>query len=331
MLIPSEITDFLDHYSEKMKLSDLAEASLNLSERYRTADRNGLPLVLNETEAAAYALSRMPATFGAVRTALTRSLQRFTGPEIKTVLDVGAGTGAASFAAEDLLNIEKVHCLERDERMSGIGRTIFSETAGILKNAVWEGFDIVKDKLDDHADLVLCSYVLNELKETDLRAAVLKLWHAADGLLLIAEPGTPAGWRLSMTIRDILLSEGAHIIAPCLHEKPCPLPENDWCHFTCRIPRSRIHKQLKLGDAPYEDEKFMFIAASKTPVAEGTGGRVLRHPVIGKNRIEAVLCTEAASIVRTSYIKKDGDVFKAAKKADPGDLLELPKRDSDQE
>lgn len=97
-----------------------------------------------------------------------------------------------------------------------------------------------------------------------------------------------------MEIREVLLNKGAKIIAPCMHEKKCMLPENDWCHAICRIPRSRLHKHIKEASVPYEDEKFSYMAFLKQECFETENSkleaktiefgmaenRVLRHPKI---------------------------------------------------
>ena len=75
--------------------------------------------------------------------------------------------------------------------------------------------------------------------------------------------------------RDILLREGAFLLAPCPHSGPCPLQSPDRCHFSCRVSRSRLHRMLKGGEAPYEDEKFTYLIFSRTP---GTPtGRIIRR------------------------------------------------------
>ena len=103
--------------------------------------------------------------------------------------------------------------------------------------------------------------------------------------------------------------------APCPTNGECTLPEDDWCHFTARVQRSKIHKQLKGGDAPYEDEKFCFIAVSRTEV-EGAS-RILRHPKIESGKITLRLCT--ADGICDKLVTKKSPLFKAARKSDSGD------------
>jgi ribosomal protein RSM22 (predicted rRNA methylase) len=91
-------------------------------------------------------------------------------------------------------------------------------------------------------------------------------------------------------LRAQLLAQGAHVVAPCPHDATCPLAAPDWCHFTQRLPRSRAHKQIKGVELPFEDEKFSFVALSRTPVTERRA-RVLAQPEVNKVEVAAKLCT----------------------------------------
>ena len=95
---------------------------------------------------------------------------------------------------------------------------------------------------------------------------------------------------------------------------------DDWCHFTCRVARSRLHKLLKGGEAPYEDEKFAFLAVAKQPVRQAQA-RVLRHPVKGPGHITLQLCT-AEGLQSRTVTKKDGPLYKKAGKAACGDSFD---------
>lgn len=323
MQIPAEITGYIENCHSKYNQAELAEAARKLSKRYREQNSCGKSLISNEAEVLAYVTARMPATYGAVYSALRETLLRVPSFRADSVLDVGAGTGAASYAADVLLEPDRIICLERDFRMSSIGKELFSNASPALQNAAWEIFDITEGILPYHADFVVSSYVLNELDTQKLDDTILKLWSVADRILLLVEPGTPKGYSILNRARSILLNEKAHIIAPCVHEKGCPLPENDWCHFTCRIPRSRMHRQLKSADAPYEDEKFAYLAVTSDEVPVNHDGRILRHPEIGKGYLTMNVCTREG-IRKVTYSKKDGALYKAARKAGAGDRIPLP-------
>ena len=104
---------------------------------------------------------------------------------------------------------------------------------------------------------------MNEMAKKDRQFVLDSFWNSTAKMLLIVEPGTPAGFSVLRDSREYLLSKGAHIVAPCPHESACRLAEDDWCHFTCRVQRSKIHKMLKDADVPYEDEKYSYMAFVK--------------------------------------------------------------------
>ena len=296
--------------------AELLAASRALTERYQTQSGQGRRLLTRPVEAAAYAVVRMPATFGAVDAALAAALRQFDGP-ITTVLDAGAGTGAAAWAAAARLDAPlQITCLEREEAMIAAGKRLAADEP-MLQNVRWVRQDVAQAGVSGRADLVAASYALNELDES-ARARVLgQLWAAADRLLLLVEPGTPVGYAQLRWARSWLISQGGFIAAPCPHNEGCPMEPDDWCHFTCRVARSRLHKLLKGGEAPYEDEKFAFLAVTRQPVQQAQA-RVLRHPVKGPGHITLRLCT-AEGLQSRTITKKDGPLYKKAGKAACGD------------
>ncbi|WP_292036321.1 small ribosomal subunit Rsm22 family protein, partial [Mesorhizobium sp.] len=117
------------------------------------------------------------------------------------------------------------------------------------------------------ADLVSAAYVLDEIAPASLPKLVGRLWRLTSDTLLVVEPGTPAGWQRVLAVRSQLIEAGAHVSAPCPHVAPCPLVPPDWCHFSRRVARSRLHRLAKEADVPWEDEKFIYLAASRQPAA----------------------------------------------------------------
>ena len=298
--------------------ADLIAAARNISERYRNESGRGKRLLTEDVEALSYAVVRMPATFGAVSTALRHTLDCFDAP-IATVLDVGAGTGAATWAVHEALECPlDITCLEREEAMIRLGSGLMAEDEA-LSRARWVRHDLAAAPVSHKADLVIASYALNELSE-DKRAEVLRnLWDCAEKLLLIIEPGTPMGFAQLRKARETLIALGGHVAAPCVHQEECPLPADDWCQFTARVARSRLHKLLKGGDVPYEDEKFSYLAVAKEP-ARPAECRILRHPQKESGRITLRLCTQEG-IQDKVVTKKQGEFFKRARKADSGDAF----------
>ncbi|MBP3657142.1 MAG: rRNA methyltransferase [Clostridia bacterium] len=290
-----------------------------ISENYRLRTGTGKRLLTREGEAAAYAAARMPATCAAAEAALGYALAA-AGLSPRTLLDVGAGTGAVSWAADSLLELEGVVCLEREEAMRGVGARLMQDAGGALAAASWQAFDITSAQPLPHADLAAEGYMIGELEEGMRLPAARKLFAAADQMALFIEPGTPQGFANLRMIRDALLSEGAYIAAPCPQgTQRCPMAGDDWCHFTVRVQRTRLHKALKGGSAPYEDEKFAYLALTKTPPQAACAARVLRHPLIAPGRITLTLCGGGETHVQ-AVTKKD-PLWKRARKIGAGDAL----------
>ncbi len=311
MEFPSELRYAIEQLMSGQDVRALTASAEGISHRYRNESGLGKSLVNSGRDILAYAAVRMPATFGAVSKALELTSEVFDA-EIASVLDVGAGTGAASHAAEMITDCDNITCLEREEGMISLGKQLM-QARGI--EAQWIRTDISATEITQHADMVISSYCLNELSAAARKNAVLKLWNAADKLLLIVEPGTPEGFSQLREARSQLIEAGGYIAAPCPSGGECTLPQGDWCHFTARIARSKLHKQLKGGDAPYEDEKFCFLAVAKTECAGKT--RILRHPKIESGKITLHLCTTQG--ITDKIVTKKSPLFKAARKSDSGD------------
>ena len=155
------------------------------------------------------------------------------------------------------------------------------------------------------ADLVVASYMIGEISDAEQTALADLMWTKTSGTLLIVEPGTPAGYRRIIALRQQLIGSGAHIAAPCPHDGSCPLTAPDWCHFAQRLPRSRAHRQLKSAELPYEDEKFSYVALTRAPAARHPA-RVLAQPVVTKVEISAKLCTpDGLAIAKMSRRAKE--------------------------
>ena len=317
MKIPDILENAIEEKLNHVKLTELKQYASQLSEKYMYQERTGDTLLNTELEALAYSIMRMPATYGAVYTALKHTLERIDG-NIQSVVDIGAGTGTATWAISELLDTKDIQCFEREQVMLELGKSFMSQNPN-LKDVSWNYMDIVKDDLDIKADLVVTSYMLNEIKPESRKDVINKLIKSSNHLILIIEPGTPEGFKNIKEVQKTAIENGLHIVAPCTFQDICPLPDEDWCHSIVRMERTKVHKLLKNADLPYEDEKFSYVAISKEKY-DNSGSRILRHPMIKKGKITLKICYNGR-IEDMIVTKKDKELFKAVKKKKCGDLI----------
>ena len=305
MKIPDLLESAIEKEIQGIKITELREIAQKLSNRYMNEKRAGQSLLSKEKEALAYSIMRMPATFCAVKTALNHTLSIAENCNIETVLDIGAGTGAATWAVSELINLKKIVCLEREEAMRNVGQALMKYNEN-LEKVEWINKDIKNTNIAQGADLIVSSYMINELKQEERKKVIQKLLELDSKIILIIEPGTPEGFKNIKEIQKTALEQGAHIIVPCTSQKVCKLPENDWCHTTVRVERNKIHKLLKSGEAPYEDEKFSYIAISKENLGTAKS-RILRHPIIETGKITLKLCI-SGNIEEKIITKKECEI-----------------------
>ncbi|MEV5876697.1 small ribosomal subunit Rsm22 family protein [Streptomyces sp. NPDC052101] len=295
-----------------------AAAVERLIANYRGDTPTHAPILRDRADVIAYAAYRMPATFEAVRAALEAFAAAVPDWTPASHVDVGGGTGAATWAVTATWPGERsVTVLDWAEPALALGREIAAANPA-LRGARWQHARIGADLTLGDADLVTVSYVLNELAGPD-RAALVDAAAAAARTVAIVEAGTPAGYARVIEARDRLVRAGLHVVAPCPHSAACPIePGKDWCHFSARVSRSSLHRQVKGGTLPYEDEKFSYVVATRLP-AEPAPSRVVRRPQIRKGQVLLDLCEADERLARTTVTKRHGDLYKAARDADWGD------------
>ena len=227
MELPRALRRAVDHALDGMALSEIVAAAADLSQRYRDERRDGRFHVATDKTARAYLAVRLPATYAAVRASFAAVAAARPDFAPASLLDAGAGPGTALWAAADCWpGLGDALLLEASPAFRSWGERL-TATIG-AQRVVWRTADIATDVPDGASyDLVTLGYVLNELAP-GLRAALVdRLWHATADMLVIVEPGTPAGWQRILAARAQLLAAGAHLIAPCPHCEACPLQPPD--------------------------------------------------------------------------------------------------------
>ena len=317
MNIPETLRVELDRLALEFNNKDLVADAQKISQKYRDNKGANLHLLSTKKEAVAYSVSRMPATFASCHFALSHTFE-FVDTPPKSMLDMGSGTGAATWAALELLNLDSIDCLEREKSMIEISQKLMKNLDTPTK-INWQAFDLRRDSIDKKYDMVVAAYVLNEFTDSERLEILQNLWNATDDLLIIIEPGTPQSFEKMKEMRTILLQNGGHIIAPCTHENCCDIKDGDWCHFSCRVTRSKVHKLTKQGEASFEDEKFTYLAFSKKQNKRATK-RILRHPIYQPKIVTLQLCTENG--IKKEVVSKSNKLYKKARDVVTGDSFE---------
>jgi ribosomal protein RSM22 (predicted rRNA methylase) len=334
--LPLFLQRYLDHEFEALSQQrpqarqELQQAVAQLSRRYLKGPSaeghlSGSLTIL------AYLSARLPATYAAGAAVLEQLHQILPEWQPQHVIDLGAGPGSISLAAQRFFQPAHHLLYEADGRMIQSGQTIFE--AGKLHNQWQQGYLPAlpqKPAAWESSTLWLAGYVLNELKPAQRQ----QLYHslqsslAPEDVLVLIEPGTPAGYQHLLEARQSFLEAAVnatnvtrfHLLAPCPHENACPLSEDDWCHFAERLPRSPLHRFLKGGDRNFEDEKYAYLIFSQMPAATSHPGRLLRQPRQHKGHLQLRLCGPTG--VSDPIVSKKQAAYKILKKAGWGDGLD---------
>src|ERR1044072_1431648 len=120
-----------------------------MSEAYRATGRGAR--LEDRERVAAYLVTRMPATYAAAY----KVLEELRALPVASVLDVGAGTGAASVAARQFFPEARITMVERDRAFGDAARVWLPMAESRVEDAA-------RASLPRH-DLVIAAYSLGEL------------------------------------------------------------------------------------------------------------------------------------------------------------------------
>lgn len=320
--LPAALRAAADRLLEGVSRGDLARRAARVSTTYRSGGTSAAAIGGVE-DATAYVLSRLPATYAAAGAALSEVQRMAPDFEPRSLLDAGAGPGGASWAAlEAWPDIAQATLLDASRPFLDMARTLAQDGPRALQAADLRRGDLIAaDTAWPRADLVVTSYALAEIAPAQQSRVVEALWSACEGVLVIVEPGTPAGFARILAAREILIAAGGAILAPCAHQDACPMPAPRWCHFAQRLPRSRDHRLAKNADAPFEDEKFSYLAVARPGVSlSPRQARILAPPHSAKPGLEFEVCA-AGGLERRFVPKRDKAKFAAVRRLRWGDAL----------
>ncbi len=289
--LPQDVVYTLKELSESETNSKKhqAKAYAELSKNYRNQNYEEL----DSSQAIAYAQARMPATYNVIRYVLEKFKDK--GETFSNVLDVGAGVGTLKIA---LQNHEiEYEAVEKSDSMRKVFKKLNNSEIKIYAE------DFLKFHSEKQYQAVFASYFMNEIK--DKNAVLKKLFSLAEQYVFIIEPGTPNGFKNIIEAKKLANQLSWYPLFPCA-STGCNLSKQDWCHFSIRVPRTKLHTNLKNATLPYEDEKFCYIIFSKKETEFRNNNVIIKRPIKKSGHVILDVCSGQGiqRIIRTDKLSK---------------------------
>jgi Mitochondrial small ribosomal subunit Rsm22 len=232
---------------------------------------------------------------------------RQTLPAPRRVLDLGAGTGAASSAIRTRWPEAEVVSVDR---VAGPGIVRADVTRGLRPAGVGGTFD-----------LLVAAHLLNELPlDLDGRARLVLGWCrellADEGAVVLVDPALRETSRALLGVRDRLLAAGLFVEAPCLWQRPCPalLRERDFCHASAN---ALVHGRSRVD--------FSYLVMRKHGVVQSDPAlfRIVSDAMKDKGRLRYFGCGPAGRLPITRLDRDRGPGNEVFDEVDRGDLIRI--------
>jgi len=186
-------------------------------------------------------------------------------------------------------------------------------------------------------DIIIVANLLNELTDDGEPHRLCK--HLLDehlndtGHLIVIDPALRETTRPLMEMRDrIVEKDEAHVLAPCLHQKYCPMlrkNERDWCHLYIEWDRPKMIGQMDehVGtDHTYLKMAYLILQRAEKMISAPSENlhRVVSSPLVSKGKIELVLCADDGILRRVRRLDRDRSELNADfDRAKRGDIVYL--------
>jgi len=339
--------------SKKLVTPDLAiskklrEAILRLSDSF-TRNRADLPASYfdDETNRLAYLAGFVLTNAEKVKLCLSQVKKLLPQTGRLSVLDVGSGPGTAVFAASELLSDRDAvfTALEKNKSVLQEAKTL--ERALQKKHGVDWLVGGVEKTPSSPFDLIVAANVLNELDAQQQLKTVKELL-STGRLVVLIDPALKQTARDLMKLRDqLVVGSLASVIAPCTHQKPCPMlsaNKRDWCHFYIEWKRPKLiealdnatgldHRYLKLSYLSLRARRSNLDLENKiaaSPAAPRNDNyRAVSSLLKTKGKLELVVCGNGELGRLRRLDKNASETNRAFGQAKRGDLVSFQCSDS---
>ncbi|KAG1048462.1 hypothetical protein G6F43_009146 [Rhizopus delemar] len=292
-------------------------------------------------ESVAYAAGVMSSNYAAIYNVLSEVRERISDFKPTSMLDFGTGPGTAIWATKELFKIESCTGIDLSEDMLNVAEQLEQSTKPEADKPIEFKRYLTYNPTAPKSDLVISAFTLGDIASEALqKSAVEQLWAQTGDILILMDRGTPTGFTNIAKARQwILEGKEGHVVAPCSHDKPCPMlfspeakPNSMWCHYSQRVQRPPFLMKTKHSKMNTEDAKYSYVVFRKGPRPSAKEGsletqaynwsRLVQPPLKKNKHVVMDTCSKEGEIQRIVIPKSQGKVpYRDARKATWGDLF----------
>ena len=315
---------------------------VRLADRFTTArppeaSPAAAALYLRDTRScAAYSLFFAPQTYARLSLILAELPPFPDTPKPLRVLDLGAGTGAASWALLDHLGRRRPVALSAWDHSRHALRCLHDLFAD-LRTARWPEATLrtYPAPLDEFAassetyDVILLHYVLNELPAESRRLLLSRAARALapNGRLILCEPLVHEAGDFMRGLRAHAIEDlHLHVLAPCPHVRACPL--DGPCHDVrtwkltqaLQILNATLHRDLR-----HLAYSLLVLSPEAPPAADTLRARLVGSPSHAKGQTVCAACCSDGLVHNIQLLHRDFDTAgrKGLRHLERGQILPL--------
>ena len=325
--VPHTLSRALEAVLDGLPAEPLRRATASLIDAYRSGAPPTAQVLRDPTTAAAYAAYRMPATYAAVSRALRHATELAPALEVRTLLDVGGGTGAATWAAAEAFpSLEGATVLDGSADALALGARIGRHGPPPVAGASWSRVLLGPGTALPAAELVVASYLLGELAEAAARRPwSTRRWRRHPGSCWWSSPAHRAGMpRCWQRVRGSPPRAGtcwrpAPRTAPARWRPGRATGATSRCGSTaarCTVGSRAAGWATRTRSSP--------TCSPRANRCARAGARVLRHPVTRKGLVQLEVCDSAGSAQRVVVTRRDPIAYRAARDASWGSPWPAP-------
>lgn len=200
--------------------------------------------------------ARSPFEYSVIERVFREMRKLLPGWAPRTMLDVGSKVNMGLWAAREVWDtpLKSYMCVEDNYNFVGHSKQISYDMGVTVQRQLQLSEDrdakrraVAREPITA-AQLTICAYHLRDVSKKKRRSFVTEMWKKTQHTLVLIERGDADGFEIIAEARDHILTTQANaatVVAPCGHDKPCPMRNNlseniTSCTFGHRVLRSGL-------------------------------------------------------------------------------------------